>query len=249
MKERLCILSALAVCIFMVACGASSGSATMPGENVGRTAIPTRQMGTEVAERPLATPTPKKVAQPTPTPQPTQAPTQTGANGGNGSGNTGGSNGGGNGGSGGSTPPVSSTDQQLAQQLFALVNQDRAANGLPAFAWEPALVVSASRHTQVMAGGCGLSHQCPGESSLGTRETNAGVNWNACGENIGTGGPAPSYNAQWSMASGLHRSMMNETPPNDGHRRNLLSSTFHRIGISIFVDAHSTLWLTEDFAD
>ncbi|EFH88371.1 CAP domain-containing protein [Ktedonobacter racemifer] len=244
MKKRLCILSALAVCIFLVSCGASSGSATTPGEKSTQ-ATPTstqKQMGTEVAERPLATPTPKKSVQPTPTPQPTQG----GANGGNGSGNTGGSSGGGN---GGSTPPVSSTDQQLAQQLFALVNQDRASNSLPALVWTPALVVSASRHTQVMAGGCGLSHQCPGESSLGTRETNAGVNWNACGENIGTGGPTPSYNAQWSMASGLHRSMMNETPPNDGHRRNLLSSTFHRIGISIFVDAHNTLWLTEDFAN
>lgn len=248
MKKRLCMLSALAVCIFLVSCGASSGSASMPGEKSTQ-ATPTstqKQIGTEVAERPLATPTPKKGVQPTPTPQPTQVPTQGGANGGNGSGNAGGSSGGGN---GGSTPPASSTNQQLAQQLFALINQNRATNGLPALTWEPGLVTSASRHTQVMAGGCGLSHQCAGESALGTRETNAGVNWNACGENIGTGGPAPSYNAQWSMASGLHRSMMNETPPNDGHRRNLLSSTFHRIGISIFVDAHNTIWLTEDFAN
>jgi len=43
--------------------------------------------------------------------------------------------------------------------------------------------------------------------------------------------------------------MMAEKPPDDGHRQNLLSKDFHRIGISIYIDAHHTLWLTEDFAD
>ena len=40
-----------------------------------------------------------------------------------------------------------------------------------------------------MADGCGLSHQCPGEPALGARETAAGVQWTAAGENIGEGGP------------------------------------------------------------
>ena len=38
-------------------------------------------------------------------------------------------------------------------------------------------------------------------------------------------------------------------PPNDGHRRNILSSTFTVVGVDIYLDpAHGRLWLTEDFA-
>ena len=43
--------------------------------------------------------------------------------------------------------------------------------------------------------------------------------------------------------------MMGEKPPDDGHRRNLLSKDFHRIGISIYINSSNTLWLTEDFAN
>ncbi|GHO42853.1 CAP domain-containing protein [Ktedonospora formicarum] len=237
MRKLLSILFALLL-FSLAACGSS---APQPGEGHGQstaTAAPARKPpGTEVAERPRVTPSPKP-RKPTPTPKPsppsapTSVPTQEGGNGG-----------------GSTSTPTSSPSTQLAQQLFALINQDRAANGLPALSWEPKLAVSALRHNQVMMGGCGLSHQCSGEAGLGDRETNAGVSWNYCGENIGTGGPVPSYSAQWNMASGLHRSMMNETPPNDGHRQNLLSRNFHRIGISISIDANNHLWLTEDFAN
>ncbi len=53
----------------------------------------------------------------------------------------------------------------------------------------------------------------------------------------------------WILVSMMHQGMMAEKPPNDGHRRNLLSKDFHRIGISIYIDAKHTLWLTEDFAE
>jgi uncharacterized protein YkwD len=101
-----------------------------------------------------------------------------------------------------------------------------------------------------MAGGCGLSHQCPGEASLGDRETAAGVSWSAAGENIGEGGPVSDTNdAIAKMAVGLTNSMLAEQPPNDGHRRNILSSSFHHIGISIFRDSSGTVWMTQDFSN
>lgn len=155
-------------------------------------------------------------------------------------------------GNNGSTSNGTNTTQadKLAQQLLQKINQDRAANGKPAYAWEPKLQKSAALHDQVMAGGCGLNHVCSGEPQLGTRESNQGVQWNYAGENIGEGGPVQSdYNSQWSMVLQLHNSMMAEQPPDDGHRQNLLSSDFQRVGISIYVDAHGTLWLTEDFAN
>ena len=76
-----------------------------------------------------------------------------------------------------------------------------------------------------------------------------GVQWQTVGENIGEGGPVSSNDDAWNMVSMIHQGMMAEKPPDDGHRRNLLSKDFHRIGISIYIDAHHTLWLTEDFAD
>ncbi|HLJ36342.1 MAG TPA: CAP domain-containing protein [Ktedonobacteraceae bacterium] len=149
----------------------------------------------------------------------------------------------------GSQTQGTAEEQQLAQRLFKQINQDRASNGLPPLAWEPKLENSAHQHDLVMAGGCGLMHQCPNESDLGTRISKQGVQWQTVGENIGEGGPVTTNNDDWNMVLMLHQGMMAEKPPDDGHRRNLLSQDFHRIGISIYIDAKNTLWLTEDFAN
>jgi len=150
---------------------------------------------------------------------------------------------------GGSQASGTAEEQQLAQRLFKQINQDRAANGLPALAWEPKLVQSAHQHDLVMASGCGLMHQCPNEPDVGTRISNQGVQWQTVGENIGEGGPVYTNDDDWNMVLMIHQGMMAEKPPDDGHRRNLLSKDFHRIGVSIYIDAHNTLWLTEDFAN
>lgn len=140
-------------------------------------------------------------------------------------------------------------EQQFAQRLFKQINQDRAQNSLPPLAWEPRLERSARQHDLVMATGCGLMHQCHNEPDLGTRISNQGVQWQTVGENIGEGGPISSNDVAWNIVSMIHQGMMAEKPPDDGHRRNLLSKDFHHIGISIYFDAHQTLWLTEDFAN
>ena len=151
--------------------------------------------------------------------------------------------------SGGSHAQATAEEQQLAQQLFGQINRDRAANNFPALVWEPRLERSARQHDLVMAGGCGLMHQCPNEPDVGTRISNQGVQWQTVGENIGEGSPVYTNSDAWNMVLMIHNGMMGEKPPDDGHRRNLLSTDFHRIGISIYIDAHNTLWLTEDFAN
>jgi uncharacterized protein YkwD len=146
--------------------------------------------------------------------------------------------------------PAGTSSSSAADQVLALINQARSSAGLAPLTISSGLVSSASAHNATMAGGCGLSHQCPGEPDLGARETTAGVHWTAAGENIGEGGPvADSSSAIAQMAAGLTQDMLNEKPPNDGHRQNILSSTFTHIGIAVFRDPSGTVWLTQDFSN
>jgi uncharacterized protein YkwD len=143
-------------------------------------------------------------------------------------------------------PPVSAA----AGAVLALINQARAQTSLPAYTISTGLELSSSRHNQLMADGCGLSHQCPDEPALGARETAAGVDWTAAGENIGEGGPvADTSVAITQMAVALTQDMLNEKPPDDGHRLNILSSTFTHIGIAVQESADGTVWMTQDFSN
>ena len=148
------------------------------------------------------------------------------------------------------TSPAGTSSGSAATQVLALINQARSAAGLASLTITAGLNSSASAHNSRMAGGCGLSHQCPGEPDLGARETAAGVHWTAAGENIGEGGPVADTSAAIAkMAVGLTQSMLNEKPPDDGHRRNILSSSFTHIGIVVFRDSKGTVWLTQDFSN
>jgi uncharacterized protein YkwD len=51
------------------------------------------------------------------------------------------------------------------------------------------------------------------------------------------------------MATGLTQGMLNEQPPDDGHRKNILSRSFTRVGIAVVRDSSGTVWLTQDFAN
>jgi uncharacterized protein YkwD len=137
-----------------------------------------------------------------------------------------------------------------AAAVLAVINQARAQAGLAAYTVLGGLETSSAAHNQLMADGCGLSHQCPGEPSLGDRETAAGVQWTAAGENIGEGGPVADTTAAISqMAVALTNDMLAEQPPDDGHRLNILSSSFSYVGIAVYRDSAGTVWMTQDFAN
>ncbi len=137
-----------------------------------------------------------------------------------------------------------SQEQQLAQYVLGLINHDRVAKGLPPYTWSAALARGAHLHNMRMVAFGQLSHQCPGEPDLGARVTNDGLAWRAAGENIGWSNyPDP----QQGVLSN-HQGMMAEQPPNDGHRRNILSTSFGLVGIDVLIDSQHGVWLTEDFA-
>ncbi|MDX3659294.1 sigma-70 family RNA polymerase sigma factor [Streptomyces sp. ID05-26A] len=144
-------------------------------------------------------------------------------------------------------PPRVATPEE---RVLALINETRAKSGLAPLVVDPALVTAADRHTRaMMSNGCGLSHQCAGESGLGERSTAAGVKWSSVAENVGMGGPVKdNVEAISKMALGLTQGMIDEKPPNDGHRKNILSKSSTRIGIVVIRDAKGTVWMTHDFA-
>jgi len=144
-----------------------------------------------------------------------------------------------------SSPPASSASGQLAQQLFALINRDRAAQGLFLYVLNSTLSAGARTHSVKMSS-CGLSHQCPGEPDPCQRVTDEGISWTTCGENVGYTSPYPTA---WGGVQRIEQAMLAEQPPDNGHRLNLLSPSFHRIGVGVSIDARGYVWITEDFAN
>ena len=140
--------------------------------------------------------------------------------------------------------PTSAEAQQLTQQLFQLVNSDRAACGLPPFAWDATLASGALLHSWNMKN-CGFSHYCPDGSAPCQRIANEGfAGASDCGENIGLAGPS---NPPWTNVYSVQESMAHE-PLGGWHRIHLYSTTLHRMGIGIYVDANGWVWFTEDMA-
>lgn len=138
--------------------------------------------------------------------------------------------------------PVSSEAQQLTWQLFQLINRERAACGLPPFAWNSTLASGALLHSWNMDH-CGFSHYCPDGSTPYQRIANEGfAGLSDCGESIGLAGPYPTA---WAGVYSVQLSMANE-PPGGWHRIHLFSTTLHRIGIGIYVTSDGWVYFTED---
>ena len=131
----------------------------------------------------------------------------------------------------------------MANAMFSLLNQERAAHGLTSLGGSPSLVKSASAHNLQMAKYNLMSHQCPGEAPPGTRITNAGYRWRSWGENVGW-----STDETITGIDNLEKAMYGEVAPNDGHRLNILGN-FKAVGISVYIDTvHHKMWYTQDFA-
>lgn len=140
---------------------------------------------------------------------------------------------------------VSSSVSQAANAVFNQINAARAQAGLPTLQWSNMLVNSAHKHNLAMMAGNQLSHQLPYEPAFSTRISQAGVNWSFVAENIGV---SSDYLDPTNAATSLDQAMLDEKPPDDGHRQNILSNATI-IGIDVLIDTQNqNLWLTEDFA-
>jgi uncharacterized protein YkwD len=119
-----------------------------------------------------------------------------------------------------------------AEQLFQMGNQARAAQGLAALQWDPALAAAALNHCERMAVEGPLSHQYAGEPDLSVRAGQAGAHFSLIEENIAVG-PQPAT---------IHQAWMNSP----GHRENLLSPQVDRVGFAV-VARGNQLYAVADF--
>lgn len=140
-------------------------------------------------------------------------------------------------------PTLAATEAGIANSVLAMLNGERAAHRLAPLSMNSRLIKSAHGHNLTMARFNTMSHQLPGEAFFATRISQAGYRWRAAGENI-----AWNTNRSLNGARTLESMMYNERPPNDGHRLNILSSSFRNVGIDVLIDPRTgKLWLTEDF--
>jgi uncharacterized protein YkwD len=140
-------------------------------------------------------------------------------------------------------PPVSSAEATIGYALFTLLNQERAANRLPALRSNPYLRSSARYHDVKMAGANQMAHQVYGEPSLGARVSASRYNWAAVGENIAWNSDMTTNGAAY-----VQKAMYNEKAPNNLHRVNMLSRTFRDVGVDVYLDrVHHKMWITFDF--
>lgn len=130
--------------------------------------------------------------------------------------------------------PAQQYDESAEQQLFQLVNQERAKAGAPALKWDERLQRAAREHSAFMAQRQQLSHDFPGELPMHKRLAAQGIRLNNDAENVAFDD---------GDAQRAHEGLM-ESPP---HRANILNLQYNAAGIGV-VRQGQRLWVTEDFA-
>ncbi len=138
-------------------------------------------------------------------------------------------------------PAVASEDAttapEIEKQLFALINRDRRAAGLPALAWDDRVAAVSRAYSDEMRRTKVVAHQSPTSGAAADRVRAGGIKTGVVLENI-----ARAYGA-----GEAHAGLMNSP----GHRMNILSTMATHVGIGVVLEsdgsARPTLYVTEVF--
>jgi uncharacterized protein YkwD len=138
------------------------------------------------------------------------------------------------------TPNTITIASATELQAVQLTNQLRQQHGCPPLRISAELTAAARGHSQEMADYNYFSHIDRGGHHSDWRAHQAGYSALAGWENIGAG---------YATAADVINSWFNETPPNDGHRRNILNCALTDIGIGFAANPHSDYgnYWTQDF--
>jgi uncharacterized protein YkwD len=134
----------------------------------------------------------------------------------------------------------------LERQMWELVNHDRSDPATNAetggraqpLHWNENLAAVARAHSRKMLEQGFFAHAEPDGRTLSTRLNEAGIPWQAAGENI----------AIYETIQGAAAAFMNEPRFQHNHRGNILNPNYTDVGIGIVHGSDGSLYITEDFA-
>lgn len=122
------------------------------------------------------------------------------------------------------------------QKVVELVNVERQKAGLPALTLDSAISNVARTKSKDMADNNYFAHQSPTYGSAGDMLNKFGIKWSAWGENIASGQKTPeAVVTAWMNSS--------------GHRANILSSNFSKIGVGYVTNSNGTPYWTQVFTN
>lgn len=124
-----------------------------------------------------------------------------------------------------------SAQEQIA---YNFINQERSAASLGALTLDPALCRLARMKSQDMLDNRYFAHESPTYGNVRTMLKNAGYSFQGAGENI----------ARYGTLEKAHAGLMSSP----GHRRNILSSAWTKVGVGVVTDKNGFIYLTQIFA-
>lgn len=126
-------------------------------------------------------------------------------------------------------------NEKLELQMFDLVNTERTKRGIPTLTIDPNLREIARAHSADMFQRGYFAHHTPEGKNVADRADAAGIKYLVIGENLAY---APSLDL-------AHQGLMNS----QGHRENILSLEYHKIGIGIMDGKEYGLMITQVFSN
>jgi uncharacterized protein YkwD len=135
-------------------------------------------------------------------------------------------------------PTAPAAVDEAVDYMLTLINRDREAHGLPAVELDPVASKGGERHARDMAAHGFTAHWGSDGSVPEQRYTEAGGS-DMVQENVAClfdGVPreldaSPRFDP--ALLEQLQKMFMDEVPPNDGHRKNILKKNHHRVGIGL----------------
>lgn len=135
-----------------------------------------------------------------------------------------------------SNTTVSSSNLTYEQKVAELVNIERKNAGLAPLTLDTAISNVARLKSQDMAKNNYFAHQSPTYGSAGDMLTKYGIKWSAWGENIASGQKTPEAVVTAWMNS-------------PGHRANIMSANFTKLGVGYATNANGTPYWTQMFTN
>jgi uncharacterized YkwD family protein len=132
------------------------------------------------------------------------------------------------------TAPTTGEFSAYQQEVLNIVNKERAAKGLSALKFNAELSKVATTKSQDMIDKNYFAHNSPTYGSPFDMMKKFGITYKSAGENIAMGQKTP-------------QEVMTAWMNSEGHRKNILNSSFTEIGIGIAKDKNGRLYWTQMF--